>query len=95
MRAAKIRLTSPWGLDTWASMENKHQHQHAGVARRPLNGSWVAGKTRRIEWNSFRIKEAWRGQEASPFFMGSRAIPGGPKQHTSVVEEAWRGQEAS
>ena len=27
--------------------------------------------------------------------MGSRAIPGGPKQHTSVVEEAWRGQEAS
>ena len=29
------------------------------------------------------------------FFMGSRAIPGGPKQHTSVVEEAWRGQEAS
>ena len=27
--------------------------------------------------------------------MGSRAISGGPNQHTSVVEEAWRGQEAS
>ena len=55
----------------------------------------MPGEARRPEWNSLRIEEAWRGQEASTSFMGSRAMPGGPNQHTSVVEEAWRGQEAS
>ena len=56
---------------------------------------WKPGEARRPEGNNFRIEEAWRGQEASTSFLGSRAKPGGPNQHTSVVEEAWRGQEAS
>ena len=55
----------------------------------------MLAETRRPEWNSLRIEEAWRGQEASTSFMGSRAMPGGPNEHTSLVEEAWRGQEAS
>ena len=55
----------------------------------------MPGETRRPECKNLRIEEAWRGQEASTSFMGSRAMPGGPNQHTSLVEEAWRGQEAS
>ena len=55
----------------------------------------MPGETRRPNGSIFTTDEARQGQEASTCSMGSRAMPGGPRGHTRIVEEAWRGQEAS
>ena len=51
-----------------------------GEARRPQHLSWEAGRSPEAQiQHTCLAEEAWRGQEASKSFMGSRAMPGGPK----------------